>query len=144
MGGHGSIGLMTLVCEEGDYILASVLSTSMGQDSVVSIATHHGLKGLGIASWGGQIFRSCPDWSWGPPSLLYDGYQVCFQGVKRPGCGINHLPPSSAEVKERVELYLYCPSGPSWTVLGELYLLHSTPKVFHTAYNSSICYGLKL
>jgi len=29
-------------------------------------------------------------------------------------------PPSSAEVKERVELYLYSPSGPSWPVLGEL------------------------
>jgi hypothetical protein len=27
-------------------------------------------------------------------------------------------PPSSAEVKERVELYLYSPSGPSWPVLG--------------------------
>ena len=27
-------------------------------------------------------------------------------------------PPSSAEVKERVELYLYFPSGTSWTVLG--------------------------
>jgi hypothetical protein len=27
-------------------------------------------------------------------------------GVKRPGRGVNHPPPSSAEVKERVELYL--------------------------------------
>jgi hypothetical protein len=27
-------------------------------------------------------------------------------------------PPSSGEVKERVELYLYSPSGPSWPVLG--------------------------
>jgi len=26
--------------------------------------------------------------------------------------------PSSAEVNERVELYLYSPSGPSWPVLG--------------------------
>ena len=32
-------------------------------------------------------------------------------GVKRPGRGINHTPPSSAEVKERVELYLYSPLG---------------------------------
>ena len=36
-----------------------------------------------------------------------------FPGVKRPGCGVDHLPPSSAEVKERVELYLYSHSGPS-------------------------------
>ena len=29
-----------------------------------------------------------------------------------------HPPPSSAEVKERVKMYLYSPSGPSWRVLG--------------------------
>ena len=33
--------------------------------------------------------------------------------VKRPGHGGDHPPPSSAEVKEKVELYLYSPSGPS-------------------------------
>jgi len=41
-----------------------------------------------------------------------------FVGVKRPGRGVDHPPTSSAEVKERVELYLYFPSGPSWPVLG--------------------------
>jgi len=41
-----------------------------------------------------------------------------FPGVKRPGHGVDHPPASSAEVKEIVELYLYCPSGPSWPVLG--------------------------
>jgi len=41
-----------------------------------------------------------------------------FPGVKRLGCGVNHPPPSSTEVKERVELYLYSPSGPSLPVLG--------------------------
>jgi hypothetical protein len=51
-----------------------------------------------------------------------------FLGVKRPGRGINHQPPSSTEVKERVELYLYSLAGPSWPVLGttlplSLYLL---------------------
>jgi hypothetical protein len=34
------------------------------------------------------------------------------------GRGIDHPPPYSAKVKERVELYLYSPSGPSWPVLG--------------------------
>ena len=33
--------------------------------------------------------------------------------------GADHPPSSSAEVKERVELYLYSPSGPSWPVLGK-------------------------
>jgi hypothetical protein len=37
-----------------------------------------------------------------------------FLEVKRPGCGVDHPPPYITEVKERVELYLYSPSGPSW------------------------------
>ena len=32
--------------------------------------------------------------------------------VMRPGRGVDH-PPSSVEVKERIELYLYFTSGPS-------------------------------
>jgi hypothetical protein len=40
-----------------------------------------------------------------------------FPGVKRPGRGVDHPPPSSAEVKEKVDLYLYSPSGSSWPVL---------------------------
>jgi len=40
-----------------------------------------------------------------------------FAGVKRPGGGVNHPAPTSAEVKERVELYLYSLSGSSWPVL---------------------------
>jgi len=34
------------------------------------------------------------------------GVPAVSQGVKRPGRGINHLPLSSAEVKETVELYI--------------------------------------
>jgi hypothetical protein len=41
-----------------------------------------------------------------------------FPGVKRPGRGDDRSPPSSAEVKERVELYFYAASGPSWSVVG--------------------------
>jgi hypothetical protein len=41
-----------------------------------------------------------------------------FPGVKRPGRGVDHPPPSIADVKERVELYLYLPCGPSWQVIG--------------------------
>jgi hypothetical protein len=35
-------------------------------------------------------------------------------GVKRPGREADHSPPSSAEIKERLELYLHSPSTPSW------------------------------
>jgi len=41
-----------------------------------------------------------------------------FPGVKRQGRGDDHPPPSSAEVNERIDLYLYFPSGPSWRALG--------------------------
>jgi len=77
-----------------------------------------GWKVLGSNLSGGEIFRTCPDWSWGPPSLLHNRYWVSFPGVRLPGCGIDHPPPSSTEVKEKVELYLYFPSGPSWHVIG--------------------------
>jgi hypothetical protein len=67
---------------------------------------------------GSEIFGTCPDPPWGPPSFLYSGYWVSFPGVNWPGHGVDHPPPSSAKVKERVELYLYSRSGPSWPVLG--------------------------
>ena len=68
----------------------------------------------------GKIFCAHTDRPWGPPSLLYNGYRVFFSGVKRPGCGVNHPPPSSAEVEGRVELYICSLFGPSWPVLGEI------------------------
>ena len=61
----------------------------------------------------GEIFRACPDRSWGPPSFLYGAYRISFPGVKRPGRGVYHPPPFRVEVKERVELYLCSPSGRS-------------------------------
>ena len=67
-----------------------------------------------------------------------------FAGVKRPGCGVDHPPPSSAEVKKKVELYLYSPFVPSWPVLGSTlplsllyhlrYILHSFVFIKDTKY----------
>jgi len=39
------------------------------------------------------------------------------RGVKISERGPDHPPPCSAEVKERVKLYIYCPFGPSWPFL---------------------------
>jgi hypothetical protein len=39
------------------------------------------------------------------------------RGVKRPGRGVDHPSPSSAEVKESIVIYLYSASAPSWSVL---------------------------
>jgi len=41
-----------------------------------------------------------------------------FLRVKWLGHGVDHSPPSGAEVKERVELYPYSSFGSSWPVLG--------------------------
>ena len=70
-----------------------------GPGSAPGTATGYGLDGPGIESrWGGQIFRTCPDRPWGPPSLLYNGYRV-FTGVKeRPRRDADPSPPSSAIV----------------------------------------------
>jgi hypothetical protein len=89
--------------------------TCVGRDSVIGIAT--GPSGDWI-SVGGAIFRTRPDWLWGPRSLLYNVYQVSFTGIKRPGSAVDHPPLPNAEVKERVELYLYSLSGLSWPVRG--------------------------
>ena len=91
----------------------------MGPDSSVGIATRYGLDGPGIESrWGGRDlpYQSIP--ARGAHLASYTMGTGSFPGVKRPGRGVDHPPPSSAEVKERVELYIYSPFGPSWPVLG--------------------------
>ena len=66
---------------------------------------------------GGEIFRTCTNRPWGPPSLVYDGYRVFPEG-KAAGAWRWPPTPPNAKVKERVQLYLYSPSGPSWPFLG--------------------------
>ena len=78
-----------------------VLLGKRGPGSVVGIATGYGLEGPGIESpWGGEIFRTCPDRSWSPPSLLYKRYRVFPGGKERPGRDADLSPPSSAVVKK--------------------------------------------
>ena len=83
-----------------------------GPGNVVGIATGYGWTVRGSNPGGGEIFRTCPDRPWGPPSLMYIRYRV-FPGVKeRPGRDAGPSPPSSARGHERVEVYLYSPYGP--------------------------------
>jgi hypothetical protein len=58
---------------------------------------------------GGEIFRTGSDRPWGPSNLLYDGYLVFLGGKVRQGRDADLRPPSSAEVKNSVALYLYSP-----------------------------------
>jgi hypothetical protein len=90
----------------------------MGRDSVVGIATRYELDGPGIESPWGADFPHTFTPAMGSTQPRIQWVPGLFPGVKRPGRGVNHPPPSSAEVKERVELYLYFSSGRSWPVLG--------------------------
>ena len=77
--------------------------------SVQRLATGQMVRGLNPG--GGEIFRTCPDRLWGPPSLLYNGYRVFPESKERPGYDADPHPFQCRD-HERVELYLYSPYGP--------------------------------
>jgi hypothetical protein len=45
---------------------------------------------------GGEIFCTCQDRPWGPPSPLYNEYRVIPRGKKRSGRDADPSPPSRA------------------------------------------------
>jgi hypothetical protein len=60
-----------------------------------------GWKVRGSNPNGGEIFRTSPDWPWGPPSLLYNKHQVFPEGKEQ----LRHdadpsLPPNAVVMKE--------------------------------------------
>ena len=73
-----------------------------------------------------------------------------FPEIKRPGRGADHPPPSKCRGHERVGLYLYYPSGPSWPVMGAPLPLSTAEKTQKTTskpnrrsiYNINSC-GMK-
>ena len=86
--------------------------TQVGRDSSVGIATSYGLDGPEIESrWGARFSAPVQTGRRAHPAS-YTGGTGSFPGVKRPRRGVNHPPPSSAEVKERVGLYFYYPTVP--------------------------------
>jgi hypothetical protein len=91
---------------------------SVGRLSTVGIATRYGLDGPGIESRWGRDFPHPSRPALGTTQPPIQWVRGLFPEVKRPGRGVDHPPPSRAEVKERVELYLYSLSGNSWPVLG--------------------------
>ena len=85
---EGEIPFFAVAC-----LNMSAYRIKCGPGSVVGIATGYGLDGPGIESrWGGEIFRTCPDRPWGPPSLLYNWYRVFSRGKERLGLTLNPHP----------------------------------------------------
>jgi hypothetical protein len=73
-----------------DFIFLILTIKSRIQDSAVGIATGYGLHGRRVGvriPVGSRIFSSPrrPDWLWGPPSLLSNGYGGSFSGGKATG-----------------------------------------------------------
>jgi len=66
---------------------------------------------------GGRDFSTPVQTGPGAHQASYTKGTGSFPGIKRPGRGVDHPPPFSAEVEEKVGLYLYFPFGPSWPVL---------------------------
>ena len=97
----------------------------VGRDSSVGTGTRYGPEGRGIESRWGPNFQYPSRPALGATQPPIQGVQDFFsRRVKRPGCGVNYPPPSSVEVKERVELYLYFLSGPSWPVVGRIIYIY--------------------
>ena len=91
------------VCQFCGYSTNSWRHVLIYSHSRYSHSLQDGRSGVRIQV-GSEIFRIRPHRPWGPPSLLY---RVSFPRAKRPNRGVDHPPPSSAEVKKRVKLYLY-------------------------------------
>ena len=95
----------------GTFTLTPVIPDHMGPESSVGIATRHGLDGPGIESRWRRDFphlsRPAPEPTQ-PPVQWVPGL---FARAEEAEAWHYHQIPSSAEVKERVELYLYSLSG---------------------------------
>ena len=85
--------------------------------------TRSGLNDPGIDSRWARFFAPIQTGPGAHPASYKMG-TGSFPGVKWSERDVDHPSPSSAKVKEKVELYLYFPSGPSWPVLGWTSLFH--------------------
>jgi len=105
-----------------NYILRTYINTDSPHTYPIQIAQSlYRLASDWTVRWsnpgGGEIFHTRPERPWEQPSLLHKGHIFFLQAVKLSGPGFEHPPTSSAKGKERVQLYLYSPSGPSLRVL---------------------------
>jgi len=91
-----------------------------GHVSSVGTATYYWLDSPGIESRWGRYFLHPSRPGLGPSQPPIQWVPGLSRGLCGRSVALTTHPPtsSSAEVKERVEIYIYCPSGPSWPVLG--------------------------
>ena len=97
---------------------AAILCVMKGWHSSVGIATRYRLDGPGIESRVAARFSAPVQTGPGAYQVSYTISTGSFPGVKRPGRGADHPPPSKCRGYESVGLYLYSASGSSWPVIG--------------------------
>jgi hypothetical protein len=88
------------------------------RDSVFGIVTSYRPDGAGIESYLGRDFLRPSRPALDPTLPIIKWVKGLFPGDKVAGAWRWPPNPSSAEVKEIVELNFYSPSGLSWPVLG--------------------------
>ena len=111
--------IMWWCCSTGDTIILLYILTYVLYQYVYMYKV---LKGPGLLSRYCDSLRAGRSGDRIPVGVRYSApihtmVAGSFQRVKRPARGLNHSPPSSAEVEGRVELYLYCPFVSSWQII---------------------------
>ena len=84
--------------------------------NTVGIATCYGLNGPAIESRWERDFLHPSRPALGPTQPPRNELPRLLPGVQQPRLGVKHPRPSSTEVKERVQDYIYFPCWPSWPV----------------------------
>jgi hypothetical protein len=100
-----------VVMKSGNLNFLEPLGPLRGPSSAVGIVTAYVLEGSGIVSRWGRDFPQLSRLALRPTQPPINAYWVSFPGLKRSGRGVDHPHPFTAEVKGRVELYIYFTSG---------------------------------
>ena len=106
-----------LIIEISVLLWTRLYLITVGRDSSVDIGTRYIVHCPGIEPRWGEDFSQPSIPAQGPTQPPVQWLPGIFHGGQAAGSWRSPPTPSSAEAKERIELYLYSPSGPSWHVI---------------------------